>query len=150
MPATSAASTCRCFGASRRGRSRPSIRSIKHWSRDSRQVTTVPGQALYLLNSSFVRRQALALAERLLDRKATDEDRIRALYRVVLGRLPNEAEVERSRAFLAEYESAQAELDGRDKWRTERRERRRRQPPRRSRSQCRKTRTRPTRPMSRR
>ena len=35
------------------------------------QVTTVPGQALYLLNSSFVRRQSLALAERLLDQKAT-------------------------------------------------------------------------------
>ena len=76
----------------------------------SRQVTTVPGQALYLLNSSFVRRQALTLARRLLDRKATDEDRIRALYRVVLGRLPKEAEVERSQAFVAEYQSAQAEL----------------------------------------
>ena len=53
-----------------------------------RQVTTVPGQALYLLNSPFVRRQALALAARLLDQEATDEDRIRALYRLVLGRSP--------------------------------------------------------------
>jgi hypothetical protein len=77
----------------------------------SRQVTTVPGQALYLLNSSFVRRQALALAGRLLDQKATDNDRIRALYHVVLGRLPTQPEVERSQAFVAEYETAQADLN---------------------------------------
>ena len=76
-----------------------------------RQVTTVPGQALYLLNSSFVRRQALAVAGRLLDQKATDDDRIRALYRTVLGRLPKELEVERSRRFVAEYETAQADLN---------------------------------------
>ena len=31
-----------------------------------RDVTTVPGQALFLLNSSFVRKQSLAFAERLL------------------------------------------------------------------------------------
>jgi Protein of unknown function (DUF1549)/Protein of unknown function (DUF1553)/Planctomycete cytochrome C len=77
----------------------------------SRQVTTVPGQALYLLNSSFVRRQALALAGRLLDQKTTDNDRIRALYHVVLGRLPTQPEVERSQAFVAEYETAQADLN---------------------------------------
>ena len=33
-----------------------------------REATTVPSQALFLLNSAFVRKQALALAERLLDR----------------------------------------------------------------------------------
>ena len=77
----------------------------------TRQVTTVPGQALYLLNSSFVRRQSLALAARLLDHPATDEDRIQALYRLVLGRSPKAVEAQRSTAFLAEYQRAQAELD---------------------------------------
>jgi hypothetical protein len=76
-----------------------------------RQVTTVPGQALYLLNSPFVRRQALALAKRLLDEDATDEDRLRALYRLVLGRSPKADDAERSRVFMAEYQAAQAELD---------------------------------------
>ena len=76
-----------------------------------RQVTTVPGQALYLLNSPFVRRQALALAARLFDQEATDDDRIGALYRLVLGRSPKQDDIERSRAFLAEYQTAQAELD---------------------------------------
>ncbi len=78
----------------------------------ARQVTTVPGQALYLLNSPFVRGQALALAERLLDQKATDEDRLRTLYRLVLGRSPTEGDTQRSRVFLTEYQAAQAELDG--------------------------------------
>jgi Protein of unknown function (DUF1549)/Protein of unknown function (DUF1553)/Planctomycete cytochrome C len=76
-----------------------------------RQVTTVPGQALFLLNSPFVRRQAQALAARLLEQEATDEDRIRALYRLVLGRPPNADDVERSSVFLAEYQTAQVELD---------------------------------------
>jgi cytochrome c553 len=76
-----------------------------------RQVTTVPGQALYLLNSPFVRRQALELATRLLDHEATDQERILALYRRVLGRSPTEDDAERSRAFLAEYQAAQAEFD---------------------------------------
>jgi hypothetical protein len=77
----------------------------------ARQVTTVPGQALYLLNSSFVRGQASALAERLLRQQATDEDRLRALYRLVLGRLPKPDDTQRSMEFLAEYQKAQAELD---------------------------------------
>jgi hypothetical protein len=77
-----------------------------------RQVTTVPGQALYLLNSPFVRRQALALAAQVLSQEARDEDRIQVLYRLVLGRSPKADDAERSRAFLAEYQRAQAELDG--------------------------------------
>ncbi len=75
-----------------------------------RQITTVPGQSLYLLNSPFVRRQSLAMARRLLDLEGADEDRIRAMFRLVLGRSPKEGEIERSRAFLAEYETDQAEL----------------------------------------
>jgi cytochrome c553 len=71
-----------------------------------RDATTVPGQALFLLNSSFVRRQSLALAERLLKEKdAAEADRIRTAYRLTLGRVPTEKEIERARTFLAEYES---------------------------------------------
>ncbi|MCI0455627.1 MAG: PSD1 and planctomycete cytochrome C domain-containing protein [Gemmataceae bacterium] len=71
-----------------------------------RDATTVPSQALYLLNSSFVRRQALTLAEQLLQQQdATKVDRIHTAYRRTLGRVPTEWEVERARAFLAEYAS---------------------------------------------
>ncbi|MDB5310742.1 MAG: Planctomycete cytochrome [Gemmataceae bacterium] len=76
----------------------------------SRDTTTVPGQALYLLNSSFVRRQSLALADRLLAGKdIADADRVRQAYQLVLGRAPTEAEIGRAGTFLAEYESAYRE-----------------------------------------
>jgi mono/diheme cytochrome c family protein len=73
----------------------------------TRDATTVPSQALFLLNSAFVRKQALALAERVLrDEDATDADRIRAAYARTLGRGPTEKEVDRATAFIGEYESA--------------------------------------------
>ena len=65
----------------------------------TRDATTVPGQALYLLNAPFVRKQSLALAERLLaDAKATDAARLASAYRLVLGRAPTAKETERAAA----------------------------------------------------
>jgi hypothetical protein len=43
----------------------------------SRDTTTVPGQALYLLNAPFVQRQSLALAKRLLEGVRSDRERLR-------------------------------------------------------------------------
>ncbi|MCE9562370.1 MAG: PSD1 and planctomycete cytochrome C domain-containing protein [Planctomycetes bacterium] len=71
----------------------------------NRDATTVPSQALYLLNGSFVRRQSLILAERLLKPNASDSERITEAYRRALGRAPTKTEVARARAFLDEYES---------------------------------------------
>ncbi len=72
-----------------------------------RDSTTVPGQALYLLNSGFVRTQALALADKLLaDPTAGDTARIETAYRLTLGRSPTAAEAERAAAFVGEYEAA--------------------------------------------
>jgi hypothetical protein len=55
--------------------------------------TTVPQQALFLLNSPFVQEQARALAVRkeIADAKTT-EAKVRALYRTVLGRDPTKEE----------------------------------------------------------
>jgi hypothetical protein len=75
-----------------------------------RETTTVPGQALFLLNSPFVRKQSLALAERVLKEKGPDTDRVRAAYRLALGRAATEQEVERALAFLGEYESTAREF----------------------------------------
>ena len=73
----------------------------------TRDTTTVPSQALFLLNSPFVRKQALAFAERVLkDKDASDSDRVRAAYRLAVGRAPTDAEVDRAKAFVGEYESA--------------------------------------------
>jgi hypothetical protein len=77
----------------------------------NRDATTVPGQSLFLLNSAFVRKQSLTLAERLLAAKNTkDAERITEAYRLALGRSPNKVEVARAKAFLDEYESAAREF----------------------------------------
>lgn len=72
-----------------------------------RDATTVPTQALFLMNSSFVRGQSLALAEKLLSRKAPGIDsQIRQAFQLIIGRLPNARELARSRRFLSEFELA--------------------------------------------
>ena len=70
-----------------------------------RDSTTVPGQSLFLLNSGFIRRQSLALAERLLKSEGSDSDRIAHAWNLILGRKPGSHETERALAFLASYES---------------------------------------------
>ncbi len=70
-----------------------------------RDATTVPTQALYLLNSSFVRQQSLVLAEQVVAVSGqSDVEALRQVYQLTLGRLPSEAEVARAAAFLASYE----------------------------------------------
>lgn len=73
-----------------------------------RDSTTVPSQALYLLNSSFVRRQSLTLAERLVSDQALagSSGRIRSAYLLVLGRTPTQQETLRARNFIASYEAS--------------------------------------------
>lgn len=72
-----------------------------------RDATTVPAQALFLLNSSFVRRQSLALAEQLLAQSSLSAaQRVGHAYRRTLGREPSPAEVNRTLAFLESFEGA--------------------------------------------
>lgn len=69
-----------------------------------RETTTVPTQSLYLLNATFVRQQALALAERLLAEPArSDAALAQELYWRVLGRAPTTEESDRDLQFLAEF-----------------------------------------------
>ncbi|MGE3804496.1 MAG: PSD1 and planctomycete cytochrome C domain-containing protein [Gemmataceae bacterium] len=89
-----------------------------------RDTTTVAPQALYMLNDPFVRRQSLALAERLL-RQADGSARecVEAAYRLTMSRAATAAEIDRALAFLADYEAAASKLpakvDGRlEAWRS--------------------------------
>jgi hypothetical protein len=71
-----------------------------------RNDTTVPSQALFLLNHPFVREQAKHFAERLLaDPRVSDRDRIVLGYRLALGRLPSSTEVDDVMAFLEAYQA---------------------------------------------
>lgn len=77
----------------------------------SRDSTTVPTQALYLLNDPFVRRQALALAERLVQNvELNDSDRLNLAYRLTLGRIATSGEVDRANNYLAEIELATRQI----------------------------------------
>jgi hypothetical protein len=69
-----------------------------------RDATTVPTQALFMLNSSFVRSQALALAE-TVPAGASGKDAVGDIYKSALGRQPSDAEIERSLSFLGAYEA---------------------------------------------
>ncbi len=72
-----------------------------------RHVTTVPQQALFLMNAPFVVEQAKALAARpdVATRKTTDE-RIGHLYRLLYGRAPDADELALGRQYV---ESAPSE-----------------------------------------
>jgi hypothetical protein len=77
-----------------------------------RDATTVATQALYLLNDSFVRRNAVALAATLLNDSgdSSDVDRIALAYRRVLGRAPTTDETQRAQAYIADFEIAAAAI----------------------------------------
>ena len=71
----------------------------------ARNVTTVPAQGLFLMNSPFMVKQAERLAERVLSRPSpegnlTDADCLQWAYELTLQRKPTAAEVQRAEAFL--------------------------------------------------
>jgi len=69
-----------------------------------RKTSTLATQALYLMNSPFVRQQAQATAARLLTMNMPDETaRLVHLYRHALGRRPSARELQLSTQFLAVF-----------------------------------------------
>jgi hypothetical protein len=71
--------------------------------------TTVPQQALFLMNSPFATRQARRLLERPEIQSAVgDEERIQRLYGVALQRRADAEEVKLARKFIAVQEAASA------------------------------------------
>ncbi len=69
----------------------------------TRDATTVPTQALFMLNSSFVREQALALARILSEGDGDADASIRRVYLSAYGREPQAGEVERARHFIRDH-----------------------------------------------
>ncbi|MCO6459294.1 MAG: DUF1553 domain-containing protein [Pirellulaceae bacterium] len=67
-----------------------------------REVTTVPLQALYMLNSPFVLAQAKALATRIGAEADSTQQRIERAFRLALCRPPTADEVSRIEGYLAE------------------------------------------------
>jgi hypothetical protein len=75
-----------------------------------RPRTTVPQQALFLMNSPFVVEQAQALAARTEVVSApTDDGKIAALYRLVVNRQPDSDELSIGRDFISSATGSDAD-----------------------------------------
>jgi hypothetical protein len=68
-----------------------------------RATTTVPAQALYLMNNPFVLGRAEEAADRLLGPGNDDDARLRRAFVLCYSRPPSEAERQNARTFLADY-----------------------------------------------
>lgn len=79
-----------------------------------RTNTTVPPQALFMLNDAFVRKYALALATKLRNEQTASQSSAAELmaraYRLILNRQPTPVEQQQALAFLADYRAQYAEL----------------------------------------
>ncbi|MHC4879116.1 MAG: PSD1 and planctomycete cytochrome C domain-containing protein [Planctomycetota bacterium] len=65
-----------------------------------RQVSTVPLQPLFLLNSNFMSDRSAKLAARIAADASSDEQRVRRIFSLLLSREPGRDELDRSIAFL--------------------------------------------------
>ncbi len=77
-----------------------------------RDVTTVPTQALYLMNNPFVLKQAEQMARRVLNQQQLDQaGRIAWAYRLAIGRPPTKSEQAKVSQFLADYRKSLSAAD---------------------------------------
>jgi hypothetical protein len=71
-----------------------------------RNVSTLPSQALYLMNSPFVMDAARHAAEDILELDLPDAERLDLAYRRTLGRLPTEAERDLALHYIRSLKSS--------------------------------------------
>jgi hypothetical protein len=74
-----------------------------------RELTTVPTQALYLMNNEFVHERAAGLARRVLAGADDEASRIQLTWQLALGRGPTSDELSGVSAFIKQYAAAIAE-----------------------------------------
>ena len=72
-----------------------------------RSETTLPTQALYLMNSPFVNAEAERAGERIIRSGVSDAERVRLVYRLALGREPSAVEVDVVMKFMEESKTGQ-------------------------------------------
>ena len=82
-------------------------------STGERILTTVPQQALFMMNSPFIAEQVRNLIERReFPRSGSDEDKVRFIFRTALQRPPTPQELELARDFLNGDPKNQVETNG--------------------------------------
>ena len=82
-----------------------------------RDVTNVPAQSLALLNDPFVIEQAAQWAELVLRTETETDARVRRMFEMAFARLPSDAELVGSRAYLADLAREHGEGKDRLVWR---------------------------------
>ncbi|MDA7921038.1 DUF1549 domain-containing protein [Verrucomicrobiales bacterium] len=76
-----------------------------------RSQTTVPTQALYLLNSDFLHARAAALGKMAISKAEKPGDEIQWLYLTLLGRAPNPVESRRAMGLVADLSGGSEEKE---------------------------------------
>ncbi len=77
----------------------------------ARDVTTVPTQALFMMNNPAVIQAAESLADRLMKKDSlTDEERVRMAYRWTVCRIPTDDEVRIAMAFIQDMKQQSESL----------------------------------------
>jgi hypothetical protein len=71
-----------------------------------RDASTVPLQALFLLNNELVHKESAAFAQALIEQQQDTAARLRQAYLCAFSRPPTEAEQAKSLAFLEQYDHA--------------------------------------------
>ena len=78
-----------------------------------REVTTVPTQALFMLNSPLVINLSEKFADRLLsDEKLSDAERLELAYRLALSRSPSQEESDEALEFITAATSVEVDAEG--------------------------------------
>jgi mono/diheme cytochrome c family protein len=72
-------------------------------STPQRTLTTVPTQALFLMNDPFVHEQSVGFASRMLAAKPGETERVTLAFQMAVGRPPTSAEVSETTEFLDRY-----------------------------------------------
>ena len=80
----------------------------------NREITNVPIQALYLMNSSFVQERSRALAERLRSETQSEKEMVMRAFQLCFAREPDANEVDRSIAFLRQDDHRSSTENGAD------------------------------------
>src|SRR5437588_10733194 len=75
-----------------------------------RRTSTVPLQALFLMNNPFVRQQAEGLARRLIGSSGDLRERIQLAYRLGWSRAAESGEVERALRYVQQYQNELAKV----------------------------------------
>ncbi len=65
-----------------------------------RDVTTVPTQALFMMNSPVIYRHARSAANRLIGKTSNDRERVQLAYRTTLGRAASNMQVDRTLDYV--------------------------------------------------